>query len=107
VSGKQLQVLVLQGGMQEWVNHWYKMNNGQDLSHKVVEFDTEIWQLSNHCCRVEGQRGGHRLVHSMDAVWSKSGQKELTLALEDALHDRLHRIHSGHRLMYDAGQDET
>lgn len=81
-------VLVLQGGMQGWVNHWYRTQSRNGFNKHVVEFDSEIWQFCENVGRREGKLFTHNLVHSMDAVWSKGGQKELALALEDALHDR-------------------
>lgn len=85
-------VSILQGGMHGWVNHWHKKNTREEFSKQVEDFDSTIWQDCADVGRSEGQLFTYGLVHSMDAVWSEGGQKELALALEDALRDRLRRL---------------
>merc|ERR1719436_1294989 len=86
-TGNKLQVMVLRGGMQGWVNHWFRIKSWDAVNEHVAEFDTEIWQHCENTGRIEGKNKSCSLVHSMDTVWSKGGQKELALALEDALQD--------------------
>jgi len=85
-------VSILQGGMHGWVNHWHKKNMPAEFGVHVQDFDSAIWQDCADVGRSEGQLFTYGLVHSMDAVWSEGGQKELALALEDALRDRLRRV---------------
>lgn len=84
--------------MHGWVNYWQKKprsDGAQESDHfrlRVADFNAETWQDCANVGRAEGQIFTYGLVHCMDAVWSETGQKELVLALEDALHDRLNRL---------------
>jgi hypothetical protein len=75
---------ILTEGMHGWVNHWHKTPRFSEL---VVNFDESVWEeCKSHDAK---QTAVYGLVHNMDAVWSEGGKKELALALEDALRERI------------------
>merc|ERR1712176_649084 len=39
-----LVVLILQGGIHGWVNHWHKTGSVANLEKYVAEFDPAVWQ---------------------------------------------------------------